>query len=666
MAVADRNEMEKIIEYVEQGRFICALALQDNNKRLRVMTQNGRELNLPKARIVYQTEAGSVSRVREEVMAHLRQVGERRQEMADSLDLTDVWELAVEEDDDSFNPRFLTELVFGDGVDGDRVAAFIRAVFRDKLYFKYRNGAIVVHSAEVVEQLRENQERERQREAMLVQGADALVAIMAEKEVPSWPDGDKCLAMIADYYLLGSEAEEADLARDLLKRANLKRPHDPFHLLVKAGVWVEDENLALAKFDVPLSFSPEAMAQAATAEMEAEDLLADGRVDLRHLPLLTIDAASTRDLDDALHVERKGDDFQVGIHIADVTAGVKKGDPLFKTALERGTSLYFADGQVPMLPPKFSEGFCSLIAGKVRPAITYLVTLKPDGEVVDYKIIRSVVEVKRRLSYLEVEDLLASDEDLQHLQSLSAGLQQRRVVKEAMILPIPDVNISPTAEGVRVELSPVDSKSRTLVAEFMVLANSLTARYLVDREIPALFRSQEPAKKRLAAGVTKDIFTNFRQRRFLCRGELLVRPKPHSGVGASQYTTATSPIRRLLDLLIQQQLINVLRGLPLYMKGDWQDFAAMITQSQGRANQASRQRHRYWLLKYLATEVGVDNEVEVLILDIQPRRIQVVLTDILLEGDLPLNQGPRVEPGDLVKVKIAKVSLLDDSFRLAW
>lgn len=631
------------------------------------MTQNGRELNLPKARIVYQTETGKVSRVREEIMAFLRQIGELRQELADSLDLTEVWELAVEEENDSFNPRFLTELVYGDGVNGDRVAAFIRAVFRDKLYFKYRNGAIVVHSAEVVDQLREKQERERQREALLAQGADALVAIMAEDEVPSWPDRDHCLALIADYYLFGNDAKEADLARDLLKRANLKGPHDPFHLLGKAGVWGEDENLALAKFEVPRDFSPEALAQAGRAEMGVDDLLADGRVDLRHLPLLTIDAASTRDLDDALHIERKGDNYQVGIHIADVTAGMKKGDVLYKTALERGTSLYFADGQVPMLPSDFSEGFCSLIAGRVRPAITYLVTLRPDGEIVDYQIIRSVVEVKRRLSYLEVEEMLEVDDDLGQLQSLSAGLQQRRVDREAMILPIPDVNIRFSGENVEVALSPVDSKSRTLVAEFMVLANRLTARYLVDREIPALYRCQEPAKKRLAQGVPRDLFTNFRQRRFLCRGELLVRPKPHSGVGTSQYTTATSPIRRLLDLLIQQQLVNVLRGKgPLFMKADWQDYAAVIAACQGRANQASRLRHRYWLLKYLANEVGVDNEVEVLILEIQPRRIQVVLTDILLEGDLPLSQGVRVEPGDLVRVKIAKVSPLDDTFRLAW
>jgi exoribonuclease-2 len=123
----------------------------------------------------------------------------------------------------------------------------------------------------------------------------------------------------------------------------------------------------------------------------------------------------------------------------------------------------------------------------------------------------------------------------------------------------------------------------------------------------------------------------------------------------------------MLDLAMQQQLTHVLQGKgPLYTLSDCRDLSASILTAQSRANQVRQLRHRYWLFKYLAQEVGVGNRLDALVLEIQPRRIQVVLTDILLEGDLPLNQGPKVSPGDVVKVKLGRVNALDNTFRLEW
>jgi len=323
-----------------------------------------------------------------------------------------------------------------------------------------------------------------------------------------------------------------------------------------------------------------------------------------------------------------------------------------------------------MLPKIVSEGVCSLVEGHIRPVISFLVKLTKQGEVKDFKVVRAVVQVKRRITYNQAETLLAEgrDEELRLLADLSCRLQEKRVASGALIIPIPDVNINIGKNGkLQVQLDDVDTLARTLVAEFMVLANMLAAQYLADRQIPSLYRCQDSPRQRLAPGVQKDLFINFRQRRFLSRGQLLTEPKQHSGVGASQYTTVTSPIRRLLDLVVQQQLSHVLQGKgPLYTLSDCRDLSAAILAAQSRANQVRLLRHRYWLFKYLAQEVGVGNRLEALVLEIQARRVQVVLTDILLEGDLPLNQGPNVSPGDVVKVKLAKVNALENSFRLEW
>ena len=146
-----------------------------------------------------------------------------------------------------------------------------------------------------------------------------------------------------------------------------------------------------------------------------------------------------------------------------------------------------------------------------------------------------------------------------------------------------------------------------------------------------------------------------------------MEPKPHSGVGVAQYTTITSPIRRFLDLFMQHHLSSVLqREDTRFSLSECRDYGAAILRSPGRANQVRYLRHRYWLLKYLETEIGIGNKMKALVLDVQPRRVQIVLTAILLEGDLPVNQGMHVDPGDTIMVKLARVSPLDNSFRLEW
>ncbi len=676
-----------IVEYVEQGKFICGVVVDIAANRLRVFNQNGRELNLPRNRVVHCTGYSLPSTMsREQQRRRLQEVDQHRRELTEGIEIETVWELAAAESDQFFSPLFLAQLSFGGEVDDDQVAAFLRAVFVDRLYFKYKDGQVMVHPVEVVEQLQARQERERQREALLADGARRLQALFAatvsqveppvaiahnsgpvDVDAAAWPERQRCLALLRDYYLFANDAEESDLARELLKRSKLTRPHDIYHLLVGVGIWRPDENVPLLKAGVAVEFSDEELAAAeAISEADADTLLASGRKDLRDLPVLTIDGKSTRDLDDALHLERQGENFVVGIHIADVAHYVKPGSVLFKAALERVTSLYFPEGQVPMLPPRLSEDLCSLVAGRDRPAMSFLVTLTPEGDIVSSRIVASVIRVARRLDYEQVEQLLSTDGDLQDLLALSQNLRRRRLEAGALLLPIPDVNISIDQEGnPEVSLEDVDIPARLLVSEMMVLANMMAAEYVAQQQVSGLFRSQAEPHQRLVQGYDQDIFTIWRQRKQLKPGQLLTRPERHSGVGAASYTTITSPIRRLLDLAMQHQVHGLkARKGAVFAEQDMLDFVAAINTTQGRLNQVKRDRQRYWLLKYLQSRVG--QRVDVLVVTRGPRRVTVVLTDCLLEADLPPGRGLSIEPGDVVSVKISRVEPLDGILRLEW
>ena len=658
-----------IIEYMEQGRFICAMVLDEDSKRLRLINQNGREVNLPLSRLLHQSaKRHSLALGRDEQLRLLKEADQARQAMVQQIDLAEIWQLASEEEGASFSPDFLAELAFGEDATDNHVAAFLRAIFVDRLYFKYKEGMVLAHSPEAVDALRLKQEREKGQEALMSTGAMGLKRLWEGDATSAWPERDRCLSLLSDYYVFGSEAEESELARELLKKAGLTGPHDIYHLLIKAGVWQPHENVALLRYAIPVEFS-EALTAAASQVPEplAEELIGRSRRDFRALPLLTIDGASTRDYDDALHVERRGDDFLVGIHISDVAHYVAPGTPIYEEAARRMTSLYFPEAQIPMLPRALSEGVCSLVADKARVAMSVMALLSPKGEVLEFDLVPSLVTVKRQLNYPEAERLVASgDWELRTLAQLSEQLKQRRIEKGALLLPVPDVNISVDPEGkVSVALSPVDTISRSLVAEFMVLANTLSAQFVADRQAPGLFRAQDEPHQRLIAGGEKDLFSVFRQRKQLKPGELLVYPKPHSGVGVMQYTTVTSPIRRFLDLVMQHQIKQLLLGRgAMFSVDELAGVAGDINTALARVSQVRRMRHRYWLLRYLEQKAG--SRVEALLVNKGPKRINLTLLDCLLDADMPPSQSVKAKPGDVVSLRVAKVDALDNVLRLEW
>jgi len=657
----------RVVEYIEHGKFICALVLDEEDRRLRLLNQNGREVKLPQARVLHQTARPVTTGSREGAQELLQEMNQTRHELAATVNLEELWELASSEGEGSFPPEFLAGLSFGAEVDEDQVAAFLRAVFEDRFFFKFREGRIVVYSPEVVGQMREKAAQARAEELFWEDCIGAINNLRQHRQLPPGEGVNRCLKLLADHYLFGGEAPENGQAREIVKRAEIQGEEEIHQLLVTAGYWQPHENLGLLRHQVPVAFSAAALAEAAAwREPEAAELLAEGYRDFTDLPILTIDGATTRDYDDALHIERQGQNFLVGIHIADVARYVPPGSALFEEARSRVTTLYFPDDRVSMLPEVLSEGVCSLLLDRVRPVTSVMVQLTAQGEVLEYTVRRALVKVKRQLSYEFVDREVKNDEELRELSRLAGLLRERRVATGALMMPVPDVMVDIADDGqISVRLLDSDSTGRLLVAEFMVLANTLFASYVADRQVPGLFRGQHEPHRRLFQGVQSDLFLNFRQRRFLQPAKITTRAQPHSCVGAMQYTTMTSPIRRFFDLVMQHQVTNMLRGKGArFEEHELEGFIAAIIRLQSRSNLVRRLRNRYWLLRFLEPRVG--ERMEALVIDRGPRRVNVVLTEILMEADLPLTSGVRAEVGEKVMVKVARVKPLEDLLRLEW
>lgn len=661
----------KLVEYLDDGKFICAFVTEDQVKRVRLVNQNCREVNLPVSRIVHcSNQSFPVNLDRDILARELKAVTEKRNQLMQEIHLEELWELVSEEENDTFDPVFLTELSFGKVADDDSVSAFLRCVFADKLFFKYREGRIKVHTAEQVQQIRQQQEKERREVELIRNGAEAIRNLMDHQspEIQLDPWLEDCLGILRDYYLYGNDAKNADIARSILKDAQLQNPHDPFHILVKAGIWGRNENLPLLRNELPVSFSLAARQQAeAILQSSQKELFNDpGRLDLTHLSPLTIDGATTLDFDDALSIEEQDGNYLVGIHISDVAHYVRPGDPLFQEALQRGTSLYFPEGQIPMLPRHLSQGICSLIQDETRATFSFMILLSKDVEVLRVRIMPSVIRVARRLTYEEADRLISADKELSILDMLRQKLRKKRLDNGALLLPFPDVNIFIDNGGkVHVNLARSDTPARTLISEFMILANSEAARYVADRMVPGLFRTQGLLKTRLVHGEDDDLFQNTRQRKQIPRGELQTTAGAHSGLGVAHYTTVTSPIRRLLDLVMQHQLNSIVRRRePLFSEEMCKDFNSVITRTLATANNVKQLRHRYWLLKYLEDRRG--QLMDALVIESGPRRVNLLLTDILMDVDLPCPSGNKPAPDTKVKIRVAKADALDNFVRFEW
>ncbi|KPJ98536.1 MAG: hypothetical protein AMJ60_07855 [Desulfobacterales bacterium SG8_35] len=659
----------RIVEYLENGKFICAFVFEDNGNRIRVLNQNSRELNLPQNRVVHCTsKKASPPPSRDEIISLLQKTAEKRAGLAGTISLEEIWELVSEKPEGTFEVDFLAGLFFGSNASDDQGAAFLRAVIANRLYFKYKAGSIYVHSPETVEQIRFMQKKEKEHELFIASNTRALRHIWEKDEaLLDWQDRDRTLKILADYYLFGKDAAEYELARKLVKNAELTGPHDIFHLLVKEGIWDKNENIQLLKEDIPTFFSEAAMAEVKDIKLPAgADIIAAGRKDFRDLPVFTIDGPATRDYDDGLHLEKQGDNYLVGIHISDVGLYVKQGTALFEEALKRGTSIYFPEKQLPMLPPVLSEIKLSLLKNQERPALSFLVLLSPTAELLKFEIVHSIVSVKQQLTYHEADQLIKKEKDFASLAALSVLLRQRRVNSGALLLPMPELNISiKEDDSIEISRSAVDTPSRILVAEFMILANTLGAQFVAEREAPGLFRCQAEPRQRIIDGFEKDIIKVIQQRKRLSPMHLLTTPKSHSCVGAPQYTTVTSPIRRLLDLIMQLQINYLVMGQGvLFSKKDMKHFGSIIQTTLEKANQVKYLRQRYWILRYLqARNIA---RLPALVVDRGPKRVHIFLEEFLLDADLPLNPAFKVSAGDTVLVKIAKVDPMGNILRLEW
>jgi len=475
---------------------------------------------------------------------------------------------------------------------------------------------------------------------------------------------EEIVQALVDIALYEDEAPGAKFGKELLQRAGGYDMAEARQILVKLGIWDEDENLDLLRLEIPTTFSDETLQE--SERLSEIQFGTEQREDLRDLDICTIDGPLTRDFDDALSCRVEGDTIRIGVHIADVASVVTPGSKLDKEASQRGSSIYLPCRQIPMLPPVLSQEVLSLKGGCDRRAVSLFCSLDRQGSILDFRFVPSLVRVKKRYTYEEVNtEYLHADPFLLMLQ-LSRVLRRQRVEAGALLLTLPELAIRINEDApISVERIDQDTPSRMIVAEFMILHNLLVGRFARDHKIPVLFRSQDEPSERLPAESLDYAYYVFKQRRKLPPLAVDTEPKAHTPLGLDVYTQASSPIRRYFDLLVQRQIRGFLvEGAPCYT-GEELDKERMALESTLRSlDRMNRNRTRYWLYKYLLQHGG--EKFPAMVLDVMRNRYRILLSDLFLVVEMKKENGQNFTEGQNIQVRIKKSDPWQDVLKVEY
>lgn len=381
------------------------------------------------------------------------------------------------------------------------------------------------------------------------------------------------------------------------------------------------------------------------------------RLDLRGEPIFTIDSKDAKDLDDAISVKRTDFGYTLGVHIADVSHYVKEGSAIDEEAINRGTSVYFADRVIPMLPEVLSNGACSLNAGTDKLAFSALIELDKEGHIIKYDFKKTIINSKVRGVYSEVNEILdgtASEEilnkyapvmeSLMSAKELADILKANSAARGTMELDSGESKFILDENGICIDIMPrVSGEAEQLIEQMMVTANIAAAKFSLDHKLPFLYRVHgTPDPKRVEELVTllqlvgvpcKEIvkpnpetqdfaaildrvrglpcetLVSQRLLRTMEKARYSTEETGHFGLALSDYSHYTSPIRRYPDTSIHRVLSAFVEGMPAEeVRRRYAQFcetsATESSRNEIRALIAERDAEDCYMAEYMSQHIG--------------------------------------------------------------
>lgn len=647
-----------VVEHTAKGNLPeIAAVLSVAGSSIRIYTLNGKEAVIAAKKIVHATTRPvmSVSN-REACRQSLMQTDKLRKKLASEINLAELHEL-LSDDIRPYSAQELSEFLFSGG-DFDSSAALVRLLYADKQYFKNKAEAFVPATEAELKQAIELNARRIANEAQEKVLLDSLKRFELKGEL-----NDELKPHLQSLKDLAAQAEDLSISKKLaaaLDKTGLNAPRKMFSLLVKAGIFEEDENLLLIKYRVPTDFSAQLLSEAERLSAEAEQIT--GRKDLTGLKTWAIDSEGSKDRDDAFSFEKTPSGYKLFVHIADPSRVILPCSPLDKEASARSCSIYTPDKQIHMLPRVLSEKALSLAENKNCAVLTFALQFSLNGSLTDLEIFEAVIRLEKATFYDEANELLNTDEWLKSAFEFSELLKSKRKENGAILFGRQN-ELSISVENGEIKLSYRDKDSLTagMTAEFMIWANYAAALFCRENQIPCLYRSQEAADDMPEMSLSFNPLTFYEALKHLKKTIVGPTPAKHSSLGLSCYTQSTSPLRRYGDLVIHRQIKSFLKsGEPFYTQETLAQAMLIADSSLAKADEIMKERERYFLYKYLKQKRLKEREVllDCVVTELTPTDA-VFYSDFFCGFRRCRRPSFNIAAGQKIKVKVNQIDLFD-------
>ncbi len=444
-------------------------------------------------------------------------------------------------------------------------------------------------------------------------------------------------------------------------------------------------DVAIRNHELPHEWPDEVVQEAARFAKEVSPDATQNRMDLRHLPFVTIDGEDAKDFDDAVYCASRGSGWVLYVAIADVSHYVRPHSALDKEALNRGNSVYFPGQVIPMLPEVLSNGLCSLNPNVDRLALVCEMTINATGKITAYEFHEAVFRSKARLTYNQTYRMIVeNDVELQkqfselvphvrELFTLYYLLHKTRKKRGSIDFDLPETKII-FGEDRKIEriVAMTRNDAHRLIEECMLCANICAARFLLKNDFPGLFRVHEgpspeklmdlrkflnehglklPGKEQPTPGDYAKLLNSIVERpdahviqtvllRSLSQAIYHPENKGHFGLAFDAYTHFTSPIRRYPDLLVHRSIRSILREKPIPSEKEvsYEKYGEHCSMTERRADEATREAVNWLKCEYMLDKVG--EEFPGVISSVTSFGIFVELTDIYVEGLIHISLLP--------------------------
>lgn len=584
----------------------------------------------------------------------------------------EAWLLLLESDETTALAEF-ADLVCG-GTEPAQLAVCWLELVGPQLWFRFKQGEIQPRSSADLKPLRRDRRLKQLTEQREQQWQQLLRARQPVQTEALPPEQQRRLEALKQLAAGALELEQLDPAlRQSLTALHLGHDRgDLRHLLVDLGQWDRHHLVSMGGTTWSLGFSAELEEEAARLlTLHEQELPGDAeRLDLTGQRCVTIDDDDTRDIDDGLALERRADGgLRLWIHVADPGRLVEPESPLDLEARRRGSSLYLASGNLPMFPLELTTGPFSLRAGVRSAAWSTWVDLDADGDIADYGIVRSWVKPTFRLSYSDADDLIdlapPEEPDLADVDQLLNRRRQWRVGQGALLMDLPEGRIR-SRDGEPVLEVSEPSPSRAMVAEAMILAGAIAARFGVEHNLALPFRSQLPAElpPKAELDALPDGAVRFAAiKRCLSRGLMGTQPAAHFSLGLPAYAQATSPIRRYGDLVVQRQIQAQLSGSTPLSEDGLQELLNGFDGAVREGIGISREDQRHWQQVWFEVHKSGQWRADFLRWLRPQDRLGLVRIDDLAM-DLAAECPQNAQPGEALLLRVQQVDSLRDQLKL--